>query len=159
MKKEPTVLSELIEFGPCISADTMNARALFGLQVMAEENALRSDSDSPDLGDMWRYGCPKSPVWSSNEWAGSEDATSLEYYEHNVGNLAIEVVGQSWSREVISLFLENWEVGRVTLSCRLSMDLLCQEMKDACRESSESLSTPRSLCSECQEGRRRCSDA
>ena len=41
----------------------------------------------------------------------------LECYEHNVGNLAIEVVGQNWSGEVISLFLEDWEVGRVAPSC------------------------------------------
>ena len=41
----------------------------------------------------------------------------LEHYEHNVGNLAIEVVGQNWSGEVISLFLEDWEVGRVAPSC------------------------------------------
>ena len=35
------VLSELVEFGPCISAETVKAH--------------RSDSDpSPDLGDMWR---------------------------------------------------------------------------------------------------------
>ena len=103
----------------------------------------------------------KSLVWGSNsvEWAGSEGTSSLEYYEHNVGNLAIEVVGQNWSSEVISLFFEDWEVGRVALSCHLSMDLLCQEMRDAWRESSESLDSPRSLCSECQEGRRRCSEA
>ena len=43
--------------------------------------------------------------------------------------------------------------------CHLSMDLLCQEVRDACRGSSESLDAPRSLCSECLEGRRRCSDA
>ena len=42
---------------------------------------------------------------------------------HNVGNLAIEVVGQNWSSEVIALFLKDWEVGRVALSCHLSMDL------------------------------------
>ena len=44
-------------------------------------------------------------------------------------------------------------------SCHLSMDLLCQEMRDACWGSSESLGSPRSLCLEWQEGRRRCSDA
>ena len=68
----------------------------------------------------------KSLVWSSNgvEWAGCEDA-SLECYEHNVGNLAIEVVGQNWSSEVVSLFLEEWEVGRVALSCHLSMGDAC----------------------------------
>ena len=40
-------------------------------------------------------------------------------------NLAIAVVGQNWSSEVISLFLEDCEVGRVASSCHLSMDLLC----------------------------------
>ena len=41
---------------------------------------------------------------------------SFEDYEHNVGNLAIEIVGQNWSGEVISLFLQDWEVGRVALA-------------------------------------------
>ena len=78
LKKEPTVLSELVEFGPCVSAEIVKTCALIGLHMMAEENALRSDSDfSPDLGEMWRYGCPKSFVWSSNEWTGSEDASSF----------------------------------------------------------------------------------
>ena len=83
----------------------------------------------------------KSPVWSSNgfEWAGCEDFSSLECYEHNVGNLAVEVVGQNWSSEVISLFLEDWEVWRVAFSYHLPMDLLCQEKMDACWEISESL--------------------
>ena len=36
-------------------------------------------------------------MWSSNgdEWAGSGDASALEYYEDNGGNLAVEVVGQN----------------------------------------------------------------
>ena len=84
---------------------------------------------------------------SSKEWAGSEDASSLEYYEHNVGNLAVKVVGQHWSSEVNSLFLEDWEIGRVALSCHLSVDLLCQEMRDACGAGSES-----PLWSVCLEG-------
>ena len=114
--------------------------ASLGLHMTAEENALRSNSDSShDSGNMWRYGCPKSLVWGSNgvEWAGSEDASSLEYDEHNVGHLAVEVVGQKWSSEVISLFLEDWEIGRVAFSCHWSMELRCQEMRDACKESSE----------------------
>ena len=92
--------------------------------------------------------------------AGSEGTSSLEQHEHNVGNLALEVVGQNWSSEVISVFLEGWEVGRVALSCHLSMDFLfCQDMRVAKRRSSESLGSTRSQCSGCQEGRRRCSDA
>ena len=92
---------------PCISAETVKTCSLIGM--MTEENARRSDSDS-------------SPCWlSSNgvEWAGSEDVSSLEYYEHNVGNLALVVFRQNWSSEVISVFLEDWEVGRVVLSLPL----------------------------------------
>ena len=90
------VLSELVELGPCIPAETVKACALIGLHMMAEETALRLDGDScPKLRDMWRYGCPKNTVWSSvgDEWAGSEGTSSFEDYEHNVDNLALEVVG------------------------------------------------------------------
>ena len=73
----------------------------------------------------------------------------MESHEHNVDNFAIEVAGQKWSSEVISLFLEDWQVARVALSCHLSVDLMCQEMRDVCKVSSESLDFPRSLCSEC----------
>ena len=121
--------------------------------MTAEEIALRPGRDpSPDLREMWTYDCPKSPVWSGDgfEEERSEDTSSMEYHEHNLGNIAIEAVGQNLTNEVISLFLEDWEVGLVASSCHLSMDLLCQEMRDACRESSESLDYPRSLCSEFQ---------
>ena len=58
LKREPTVLSEVVEFGPCVSDETVKARAWIGLHMMAEENAFRSDSDvCPDFGDMWRNGC------------------------------------------------------------------------------------------------------
>ena len=86
VKKEPTVLSELVEFGPCVSAETVKACALIFLHMMAEENALRSDSDSsPDLGEMWRYGCPKSPVWSSERVDGNVRMLRLlEYYDMRI---------------------------------------------------------------------------
>ena len=42
LKKEPVVLSELVEFGPCVSAETGKARALIGLHMMAEQNATMS---------------------------------------------------------------------------------------------------------------------
>ena len=60
LMKEPTVIFELVEFGPCFSAETVKTCALIGLHMTAEENALRSDSDSsPDPREIWRYGCPK----------------------------------------------------------------------------------------------------
>ena len=97
-------LSELVEFGLCFSAETVKACALNGLHMTAGENALRSDRDSSlDLGEMWEYGCPKGPVWSDDglEEERGEDTSSTEYYEHNVDNLAIELVGQNWSSEVM----------------------------------------------------------
>ena len=38
---------------------------------------------------------------------------------------------------MVALFLEDWELGRVALSCHMAMDLLCPEMTDACWVSSE----------------------
>ena len=152
LEKGRTVLSELIEFGPCISAEPAKACALIGLHMMAEENALRSDSDSSlDFGTCGGTTAQKNTVWGSNvvDLAGSEGTPSLEYHEHNVGNLAVEVVWQTWSSEVITLYLRDWEVGRVASSCHLPMDFLWQEMRDACWVSSESLGSPRSRCSEC----------
>ena len=49
---------------------------------------------------------------------------------------AIEVIGQDWTSEVVALFLQDWELGRVALSCHMAMDLLCQEMRDVCWDSS-----------------------
>ena len=37
--------------------------------------------------------------------------------------LGCEVIGQDWSSEVAALFLEDWELGRVALSCHRAMDL------------------------------------
>ena len=87
------VLSELVEIEPCLSVETVKACALIGLHMMAEESALRSDRDSsPDLGEMWKRGCPNSLVWSGEDYDGvrSEVTSSEEYHEHNVDNLALE---------------------------------------------------------------------
>ena len=129
----------------------MKGGAWIGLHMTAEENALRSDSDSsPDLGDMWEYDNPKILCGAATN--RREVRMLLRWsitYEHNVGNLADEVVGQNWSSEVISFFLQDWGVGRVASSCHLSVDFLCHKMRGACKGGSESLRSPRSLCSEC----------
>ena len=85
-----------------------------------------------------------SPEWFSL-CSASVTSGGSEEYEHNIECQAIEVLGQDWSSEVVALFLEDWELGRVALSCYMAMDLLCQEMLDACWVSSESLGSPLSL--------------
>ena len=73
LKKEPMVLSELVEFGPSTSAETVTACALIDLHMMASENAPRSDRDSsPDLGEMCKFGCPRGSVWSGDGFEGAK---------------------------------------------------------------------------------------
>ena len=94
---------------------------------------MSSGSQSFDLGDTWRFGCPKSPDWDSDvvSWTESEGASFFEQYEHNVESLALNIIGQIWSGEEISLFLEDWVLARVALSRHIALDLLCQEMHEA----------------------------
>ena len=90
-------------------------------------------------------------VWLPKKPGLSDDGLEEERAEDTPSViLAIEVVGQNWTSGEISIFLEDWEVGRVALSWHLSMDLLCQEMRDVCKGSPEPVDSPRSLCSECQ---------
>ena len=75
LKKEPMVVIEMVHVGTSISAETIKACTLVGLHMMAEEVVMRLDNDfPPDLGDEWRHGCPRSPVWSNRDLdgAGSE---------------------------------------------------------------------------------------
>ena len=87
-----------------------------------------------------------SPCSTSVTFCGGEED------EHSNECGAIQVVGQAWSSEVVVLFLEDWELGRVVLSCHMAVDLLRQEVRDACWVSSGSLGSPLSLCSQCREG-------
>ena len=122
-RRNPSLLQRQWSLSPFVPAETLRACALIGLHLMAAESASGSSgSQSPDLGDVWRNGC----------WA-------------------LEVVGQDWPSEVVALFLEDLEHGQVALSCHVAMDFLCQETRDACRNSSESLGSPCSLCSQCLE--------
>ena len=77
----------------------------------------------PDLGDMWRYDCPKSMDWDSDgeSWSESEGLSSSDFCEHNVESLALNVIGQSWSGEKVSFFLEDWKLARVALSCHIAL--------------------------------------
>ena len=118
LKKEPRVLSELVRCGPSISTETVEACALIGLHMMAEENAWRSESGSS--------------VSSSGSCEG------------NVGNEALCVIGLHGSGDNISLILQDWEVAKVALSCQKALETVCQELYEverrrACRLSDKPL--------------------
>ena len=49
----------------------------------------------PGLGDEWKVGCPKSPMWESEgeAWSEDESGSSSGSREGNVGNDALHVIG------------------------------------------------------------------
>ena len=61
----------------------------------AEGEAESSCSQSPDLGDMWRHCCQKSPDWDidGESWSESEGLSSSDFREHNVESFAVHVIG------------------------------------------------------------------
>ena len=72
--------------------------------MMAEEDSWRMDSDS----------------------SFSSGSSS----ENNVGNGALFVIGPHGTSDTIALFLQDWEVAKVALSCQKTLDMLCQEMHE-----------------------------
>ena len=62
LDKKESVASNVVPSNPFVSAETLKACALIGLHCLAAEGeAGSSGGQSPDLGDMWKHGCPKSP--------------------------------------------------------------------------------------------------
>ena len=64
-------------------------------------------------------------------WSEDEDAFSSGSREGNVCNDALHVVGLHGLGGKISLFLQDWELAKVALSCHVALDMLCQEMREA----------------------------
>ena len=48
-----------------------------------------------------------------------------------MSNEALHVIGSCGPGEKISLFLKDWELAKVALSCHMALDMLCQEMHEA----------------------------
>ena len=133
IKKEPLALTEAAQFKPFVPAETLKACALIGVYLMGAEGASGSSgSPSPDLGDMWRHGCRKSPDWDSEggSWSEREGLSSSYFREHDVESPALHVIGLHWSGEKVSFFLEDWELARVALSCHIALDMFCQEVHE-----------------------------
>ena len=60
-KEEQVVGSNEVLPNPSVSAERLKACVLIGLLLLAAEYEVGSSGrQSPDLGDMWRKGCPKS---------------------------------------------------------------------------------------------------
>ena len=139
IKEEPATMPVDETFSPftnadirtlLFSADVLKKCALIALHLIAEERRNGEGCRAPGLGHEWEMGCPKSPMWESGDEAWSEDGSSSSSgcREGNVGNGALHVIGLYWPGDKISVFLKDWELAKVTLSCHMALDMLCQEI-------------------------------
>ena len=118
---------------PLSSADVLKKCALLALHMTVEKGRDGDGCEVLGLGDDGKMDCPKSPMWESEgeAWSEDEDASSSGSREGNVCNDALHVIGLYGPGDKISLFLQDWELAPVALSCHTALDMLCQEMHEA----------------------------
>ena len=117
---------------PLFSADVLKKCALIASHLIAEEEGGEDGCHAPDLGDECNMGCPKSPMWESEgqAWSEDESVSSSDIRGGDVSNDALHVIGLYGPGDKISLFLKDWELAKVALSCHMALDMLCQEMQE-----------------------------
>ena len=101
--------------------------------MIAEEGRDGDGCHVLGLGAGWKMGCQISPMWESEGevWSEDESVSSSGSREGNVCNDALHVIGLQLSGCKISLFLQDWELAKVALSCHVPLNMLCQEMNEA----------------------------
>ena len=92
--------------------------------------SVSSDNLSPDLGEVWQYGGPLSPVWNSECDSSATSSTfsseeSFEYHEHNIWNPMLAFLCHFEIGVRLEALLDEIDMGRIALACHFSMDLLC----------------------------------
>ena len=138
IQKEPAIAPNSETFSPfinpgirfpCFSTDVRKKCALIALHVMAEEGR----NGDPRAGGKWKMGCPQGPKCESEgeAWSEDESVSSIGFCKSNMCNDALHVIGLQESGDKISLFLHDWELAKVALSCHMALDMLCQEVNEA----------------------------
>ena len=114
-----------------LSADFFKKCALVGMHLIAEEGrGGKSCCDTPELGDMWRYGCPRSSMWESED----EETKVFRRVSLKRTRCATMRCTSSGCTGLVArslFFLQDWELAKVALSCHVALDMLCQEMNEA----------------------------
>ena len=88
------------------------------------------DVTSLAWGMNGRWAAQQSPMWESagEAWSEDESVSSCGSREGNVCNDALHVIGLDGPGDRISLFLQDWKLAKVALSCHMALDMPCQEM-------------------------------
>ena len=96
-----------------VSAQALGARCVpHGLMMASFEAWVRSRSVRA-FGFTWMRWLVEGRTW---------------VHADNVSNEAVRVIGLHGSGDKLSLFLQDWELAKVALSCHVALDILCQEM-------------------------------
>ena len=106
------------------------------------------DFRSPSLGKNGKWAAQRvqRPRSGDEAWSDDESVSSSGSRESDVCNEALRVIGLYGLGDKVSLFLKDWELARVTLSCHMALDMLCQGMHEALCHSKKSLLSPRTGC-------------
>ena len=68
----------------------------------------------------------------THEACSEDESVSSDGSRDGTGeNNALHVIGLYESGDKISLFLEDWELAKVALSCHMALDMVCQKMNEA----------------------------
>ena len=132
IQKEPATVPGSETFSPFLSADIstpvfsadVQKCALIARHFIAEEGRSGEDGcHAPDSGDERKLGCSKSPMWESEGegWYEDESVSSSVSRENSVCHEALHVIGLYGAGDKISLFLKDWELAKVTLSCHMAL--------------------------------------
>ena len=121
LEKEPMVLRELSRLGPNIWP---HGELL--LLLMKKKPTFVPDSEAFNSFIVDGFLFPEL----KDESEASRDEQAGSSRENNVGNGALFVIGLHRSGDTIALFLQDWEVAKVALSCHISLDILCQELHE-----------------------------
>ena len=61
-------------------------------------------------------------------WSEDESVSSSGSCEGTVSNEPLHVIGVYGPGDMISLFLKEWDLAKVALSCHMALDMMCQEV-------------------------------
>ena len=114
LKKETMVLRELFRFGPSKRLHGELLRLL-----MQKKPTFVPDSEA--------FNCYIGDGFLVPELKGGSEASD-DVQADNVSIEALFVIGLHGSGDKISLFSQDWEVAKVSLSCHIALDMLFQEL-------------------------------
>ena len=116
IKEEPVVVSDdEVLPNPFVSAETLKACALTGLHLLpAGDEAGSSGSQSPELGDMWKYGVVPKALTGTATLSHGQKAKALLLLLNSANTTWKALLWMPWSKtRLVNIFLSSWKIGNL----------------------------------------------